>query len=138
MNVVDWNSCAKEWSHLHFPKMGPKLIVDILIGLDCAGLHYSYRDIRGKPGQPTARLTPLGWTCIGALYSSPQPGLSTHFARTYFTSSQIREECVNEVLRRFSSGIQSLPVMTTEDEMVIDKVQDSIQFVGGHYQVAIP
>ena len=61
--------------------------------------------------------------------------------RTYFTSSQIGEESVNEVLRRFweidSSGIQSLPVMTAEDKMVIDKVQDSIQFVDGHYQVAI-
>ena len=34
MNIVDWNSCAKEWSHLkglHFPKMGCRLIVDILI-----------------------------------------------------------------------------------------------------------
>ena len=44
MDVVDWNSCAKEWSYLkglHFPKMGPRLIVDILIGLDCADLHYS-------------------------------------------------------------------------------------------------
>ena len=75
MDVVDWNSCAKEWSHLKglpFPKMGPRPIVDILIGLDCVDLH---RDTRGKPGQPIARLTPLGWTCVGALpdlYTSVQ------------------------------------------------------------------
>ena len=84
MDVVDWNSCAKEWSHLKglpFPKMGPRPIVDILIGLDCADLHYSYRDIRGKPGQPIARLTPLGWTCVGALHNLPQSRLSTHFAK---------------------------------------------------------
>ena len=57
INVVDWNCCAKEWSHLkglQFPKMDPRPIVDVLIGLDCADLHYSYRDIRGKPGQPIA------------------------------------------------------------------------------------
>jgi len=145
MSVVDWNSCAKEWSHLkglHFPKMGPRPIVDILIGLDCADLHYSYRDIIGKPGQPIARLTPLGWTCVGALYSPHQPGLSTQFARTYFTSNHMGEESVDVVLRQFwevdSSGVQSLPLMTAEDKMVLDKVQNSIQFVDGHYQVAIP
>ena len=133
MDVVDWNSCAKEWSHLKglpFPKMGPRPIVDILIGLDCADLHYSYRDIRGKPGQPIARLTPLGWTCVGALSNLPQSRLSTHFARTYFTSDQIGEESVDVVLRQFweidSSGVQSLPVMTVEDKIALDKVQKSI------------
>ena len=41
MDAVDWNSCAKEWSHLKglpFPKMGPRPIMDIFIGLDCADL----------------------------------------------------------------------------------------------------
>ena len=47
--------------------LGPRPIVDLPIGLDCADLHYSFKDIRGKPGQPIARLTPLGWTCVGAL-----------------------------------------------------------------------
>ena len=37
-----------------------------------------------------------------------------------------------------SSGVQNLPLMTDEDKMVLDKVQNSIQFVDGHYQVAIP
>ena len=144
MNVVDWNSCTKKWSHLKglpFPKMGSRPIVDILIGLDCADLHYSYRDIRGKPGQPITRLTPLGWTCVGALYNLPQSRFSTHFARTYFTSDQIGEESVDAVLRQFWEvdciGVQRLPVMTVEDRLVLDKVQKSIEFVGGHYQVAI-
>ena len=47
--------------------ISPRPIVDLLIGLDCAELYYSFKDIRGKPEQPIARLTPLGWTCIGAL-----------------------------------------------------------------------
>jgi len=34
--------------------------------------------------------------------------------------------------------VQNLPLMTDEDKMVLDKVQNSIQFVDGHYQVAIP
>ena len=44
MNVIDWNMCAREWPHLkglNFPQLGPRPIVDLLIGLDCADLHYS-------------------------------------------------------------------------------------------------
>ena len=51
MNVIDWNMCAREWPHLeglNFPQLGPRSIVDLLIGLDCADLHYSFKDIRGS------------------------------------------------------------------------------------------
>ena len=40
-------------------------IVDLLIGADQADLLYSLEDVRGKPGEPIARPTPLRWTCIG-------------------------------------------------------------------------
>ena len=68
MRAMDWTTCAKEWPHLQgikFYKLGPRPVVDILIGLDCADLHFSLQDVRGEPGQPIARLTPLGWTCVG-------------------------------------------------------------------------
>ena len=68
MNVIDWNVCSQKWSHLKglkFHNLGPRPIVDILIGLDCIALHYSIKDINGKPGQPISRLTPRGWTCVG-------------------------------------------------------------------------
>ena len=39
MNVIDWNMYAREWPH------GPRPIVYLLIGLDCADLHYSFKDI---------------------------------------------------------------------------------------------
>ena len=59
--------CARQWPHLRnlkFNKLGPRPIVDMLIGLDCADLHFSLQDVRGKSGQPIARLTLLGWTCV--------------------------------------------------------------------------
>ena len=37
----------------------------MLIGVDYPDFHFSLKDIRGKPGEPIARLTPLEWTCIG-------------------------------------------------------------------------
>ena len=32
--------------------------------MDQADLLYSLKDMKGQPGEPIARLTPLGWTCI--------------------------------------------------------------------------
>ena len=65
MQVVDWNKHNHKWKHLKgikFPQVGPRPIVDLLIGVDHADLLYSLEDLRGKAGEPISRLTPLGWT----------------------------------------------------------------------------
>jgi len=46
----------------------------ILIGLE---------DIRGEPGEPIARLTPLGWTCVGAPSQIDPDDFTNNFIRTY-------------------------------------------------------
>ena len=145
MNVIDCNICSREWSHLKglkFHHLGPQPIVDLLIGLDCADLHYSFKDIRGKPGQPVARLTPLGWTCVGALNDAHQNGPKTHFGRTCFVSDQTVMEEVNTVLCQFweidNSGVESLPAMTLEEKLAMEWAERSIKFSIGHYQIAIP
>ncbi len=69
LRAVDWQQEAENWPHLkrmQFPAVSRPLKVDLLIGLDYAMLHQSLGDVCGKTGiQPIARLTPLGWTCIG-------------------------------------------------------------------------
>ena len=60
IKAIDWSMCARKWPHLQcleFQKLGPQPTVDVLIGLDCADLHFSLKDIRGAPGQPIARWT---------------------------------------------------------------------------------
>ena len=69
---------------MEFPKLGPRLTVDISIGLDLADLHYSVRDIRGAP---IARLTPLGWTCIGVVGNGIHASISMSFACTYLSTA---------------------------------------------------
>lgn len=67
MEVIQWNKFSYKWQHLKaldFPNPGTRPIVDLLIGIDYPDFHYSYHDIKGGPGEPIARLTPLGWTCI--------------------------------------------------------------------------
>ena len=148
MRVTDWNICAKMWPHLKglpFHKLGPTSTVDVLIGLDCADLHFSFKDVRGKPGQPVARLTPLGWTCIGAMERQSQESIRTNFDKTYFVTSEIDNVDMNEVnmtLRRFweidNSGIDDVQVLSAEDSFILDKAQQSIKFIDGHYRIAIP
>ena len=87
MPVVDWNKFKKQWPHLKnidFLSSPKRPIVDMLIGLDCADLLYAIEEVRGRPGEPIARLTPLGWTCIGNPGSEHQQAIHTNFAYTYF------------------------------------------------------
>ncbi|CAG2212808.1 unnamed protein product [Mytilus edulis] len=54
LQPVDWKQHARKWDHLagiKFPNLGKRPTVDMLIGLDYPDLHYSYGDIRGKPGR---------------------------------------------------------------------------------------
>ena len=55
MQVVDWSLYKSKWKHLKgikVPQVGPRPIVDLLIGVDQADLLYSLEDVRGKPGEP--------------------------------------------------------------------------------------
>ena len=76
MNVIDWNENHMKCPHLRsikFPLNAKKPIVDVLLGLDCLDLHCAIEEVRGQPGEPVARLTPLGWTCIGNPFPAAIP-----------------------------------------------------------------
>ena len=60
---VNWKRRQRNWthlSHISFPSFGPRPVVALLTGLDHSDLHRSIQDIAGEPGEPVARLTPLG------------------------------------------------------------------------------
>jgi len=38
----------------NFPNLGPQPVIDVLIGIDYAELHFSIRDVCGQPGKPVA------------------------------------------------------------------------------------
>lgn len=66
--VENWRASRDNWPHLaecDFASPAKDGLVDLLLGVDHADLRYSFVDIRGKVGEPVARLGPLGWTCIG-------------------------------------------------------------------------
>ena len=60
MPVVDWNRYKRQWSHLRiigFPRSRSRPIVVVLMGLDCADVHYALDEVRASPGP---RLIPVG------------------------------------------------------------------------------
>ena len=102
MPVIEWNKYRNQWDHLRdidFPTAAPRPIVDMLLGLDCADLIYAIQEVRGKPGEPIARLTPLGWTCIGSIGSEYPEVSHTDFAYTYFVKHQSELEKINSTLK---------------------------------------
>ena len=74
----------------------------MLLGLDCADLIYAIQEVRGKPGEPIARLTPLGWTCIGNISSEHLEVCHANFAAyTYFVKHQAETEKIHPTLKQF-------------------------------------
>ena len=86
--------------NIDFPHSPKREIVDLLIGLDCAFLHSTIEEIRGKPSQPIARRTPLGWTCVGNLGQRYGSMLQTNFASTFFVKDQSSLERLNANLKK--------------------------------------
>ena len=138
MKVIDWRKHANKWKHITsvpFPSIGQRPIVDILIGADQADLHFSYKDLRGGEGEPIARLTPLGWTCIGHPEATPE---ATNFtAATFFTSL-----VTDNLLRRFweieeVDGRIEQPI-AADDQAAITRAEDTLKRNTDRYEVGIP
>ena len=124
LKAVNWSDYKNKWDHLkqiQFPKLSSRPVIDLLIGTDYSDLHYSLRDIKGQPGEPIARLTPLGWTCNGSPEDSHIEGQETHFS-TFFSQDREQMNEVNDTLRSFweieASGTVSLPIMSKDDRSV--------------------
>ena len=100
----------------------------MLLGLDCADLLYTIQEVRGKPGEPIARLTPLGWTCIGNTGPTSQEVCHTNFAYTYCVKNQSEMEQINSTLKQFweIENVQSphdAPIVRIEEQLAMKKVR---------------
>ena len=149
MTAFDWNQCLQLWPHLkhiRFPRIAQRPIVDVLIGADCADLHCAIKEVQGRSGEPIARLTPLGWTCVGSPGSHKRELLQTNFANTYFAKDQSGIEELNANIKRFWEIDDSMvvkagkdsPIVRYEDKSAMRTVQNSLSFEKGMYRVGIP
>jgi hypothetical protein len=85
LHSPDWRKLQENWKQLRgieFPKIAGHKKVDIVVGSDHPELMLSLEERTGNIGEPTARRTPLGWTCIGPFAPADSTSFS-HFAKTY-------------------------------------------------------
>ena len=91
MRPVNWKGQSGKWKHLqgvNLPNPGPRTIIDMLIGIDYAELHFSIGNDCGQPGEPVARLTRLGGTCIGSPELREDSVQQTNFNMAHFVHNQ--------------------------------------------------
>ena len=151
--VVNWTEHQSKWPHLtqcSFAKPANNGVVDLLVDIDNAELHYSHVDLREKSGGPIARLGPLRWSCIGAPDENKAERTRTHVIRALFTKEPVwsdeREICcdIDNSLKRFweieKSGTERTDrlVLTEEERLALNKVIDSLKYEKGRYCVAVP
>lgn len=136
LKPTDWFKYSKDWPHLTNIKFHPlkrKHKVDLLIGLDYVELHQSMGEIHGEKGTPSARLTPLGWTCVGP--TSHRKDQTTFFA---FHAEARMEETVQKFWEIENEAIQVKENMSQKDRVVYEETEKSIRVENGHYEVEIP
>ena len=151
--VKNWNVNKGKWRHLaqcDFASPAKDGLIDLLIGVDNADLHYSFVDVRGKVGELVACLGPLGWTCIGPPDGREETGTRTHTIRTLFTRDvgpvRVAGGCcdLDGTLKRFweiesyGTELNDRVVCTEEERLALEKVSSSVCYNGERYIVAVP
>ena len=115
--------------------MNSKSKIDMLIGVDYCDFHFSLKDIRGKSGQPIARIILFGWTYIGNPNKVATNWHQNQYTRTYFSS-------INGELGKIGGNIMKFwdaeyisakvgkKMMSPEDKEVLKLVEKSIKYDG--------
>ena len=112
-----------------------------MIGLDNSDLHRTLREVASDvSSDPIARLTPLGWTCIG------NTGLTTKFnPGSRFVNSFFQDTCldqINQTIQKFWSINESLDnePMSVIDQEILEKTKNDMKYLESEkkYLVKIP
>ena len=145
LKATDWSKAAKQWRHLQcvrFPALKSE-DVDMLIGLDQVELHASEAEVKGRDGEPVARLTPLGWTCVGSIDPQAvcQPSTSASLF-TFSTHEQITCDTNLEGLVRKFWEVDQVPAceshMSKDEQTALDTVSRSLHYTENRYEVSVP
>ncbi|XP_053385782.1 uncharacterized protein LOC128550562 [Mercenaria mercenaria] len=143
LKPTNWFNYAKRWEHLkgiQFPSIERKPKVDLLIGLDYLALHTCLREVNGPVGSPSARLTPLGWTCVGPILEKENE--VSMF--TFHINSEPFDCEINETLRKCweLENVETEQVMyiSRENEKVMNLMKSELQYDQKlhRYEVPVP
>ena len=101
--AVDWSKFEDRWPHLRvfkIPNPASDPIDDLLIGQDQINHYFAKVDVRGRPGEPIARLGLLGWSWDGC--PEEKASIKIHrpnLAYTFFRRPHIFDK-LNDSMKR--------------------------------------
>ena len=108
----------------------------MLIGSDCIEVHRSLKEVIGDPEQPIARLTPLGWKCVGKMHGRNDAHLQSHFIQTFFGNV-----CLEDQIKRFweieEITNSDIPISTV-DKRILQESKNQLVKDNGRFVVKIP
>ena len=141
LNAVNWAQEAKNWRHLefvNFPEVKDNH-VDLLIGVDNVALHVSEAEVKGREGEPVARLTPLGWTCVGCVRPGFPSGSTSDVLFAFHTTGtdQVLDKLVRQFWQIDHEHLSDRP-LTTDEQKALNVVTSSLERDGNRYQVSLP
>jgi hypothetical protein len=147
LDVIDWNKQKNEWPHLRhleFSHVPRNRVVDILIGINAIEFHSPLEEIPGLQGEPVARRTPLGWTCVGPCQRNIALSEVRSHRAFHIAMKEDEGDNLDCTLQRFwdLESIGLVPgkeeTSTPDDLEAEKKVENSLRYVNGRYEVGIP
>ncbi|XP_048576192.1 uncharacterized protein LOC116619385 [Nematostella vectensis] len=140
---VSGKEAAKRWNHLEGVNLQTLEAGDVtlLIGSDMAHL-LVHLDVRqGRPGEPIAVQTPLGWTLFGRLGRAVQPNLMhVHSNLTLLKVGELLNEQVQRFWETDSYGVSRTerPIgPSAEDRRALETLDSTVRKMGGHYETGL-
>ncbi|CAH8494135.1 unnamed protein product [Schistosoma mattheei] len=135
--TVPTTSQMKSWTHLKdisFPRVEDEN-VKLLIGCNAPSVH-EMKEIRtGKPNEPFAVKTPLGWTLFGS-YRKP---CESNCALNHLSAKEELEDKFEQLYStEFKDPFSRTISMSVEDRIALSAISNSVQRLNGHYQIALP
>ena len=108
-----------------------------MIGSDVPEAHWIFEERRGRPREPLAARTLLGWTLLGPVGSVSRQEVNVNFIHT-------NQETITSQLQRLynteftETSCSTDMAMSIEDRRALAIMENTVRKVDGHYQIALP
>ena len=131
-------SAINRWPHLSgisFPKINAREVT-LLIGSDVPEVFWSLEERRGKPKEPYAIRSLLGWTLQGPLGTS---NVSSNFQVNFQRADLLEAQMERMWKTDFADSVSDVRTgMSVEDRQALHCMETSVTKQDGKYMVALP
>ena len=130
------------WPHLNgviMPEVIADANVNLLIGVDTPEALEPSAIRNSEGGGPFAVKTKFGWTLNGPLGRDNATGKRCFFSKSNACDEQLQQQLLQYFNREFDQVTSdNKRGLSVQDKQALKILEDSLQFVNGHYQMAIP